>query len=94
MDYLLGLSDDKGNIKICELDKSIIGKNIKYIRATHKLTQRALARILNTTHSAICAYENGKTLILTALAYQICKKFNISLDWLCGKTDSKVYERI
>ena len=40
---------------------------------------------LNTTSSTISAYETGKTLILTAFAYQICIKYNVSLDWLCGK---------
>lgn len=91
IDYILGLSDYKGNSNKCELDKFIIGKNIKFIRQKNNLTQRQLARILNTSHSNICAYENGKTLIITAFAYQLCVKFNISMDWLCGKTNEIVY---
>ena len=88
MDYILKLSNDKNkNTSKNELDKSIIGKNIKIIREKHNLSQRNLAKALNTTQSTIWAYEIGKTLILTAFAYQICLKYNISMDWLCGKNE-------
>ena len=41
--------------------------------------------MLNTTHSTISAYESGKTKLLTIFAIEIVKKYNISLDWLCGR---------
>lgn len=86
MDYILKLSNSKNETNNnIELDKQIIGKNIKIIREQNKLSQRDLAKILNTTHSAIWAYESGKVMILTAFAYQLCITFNISMDWLCGK---------
>lgn len=92
MDYVLGLSNNKTktNInKLNELNKKEIGLRIKKIREENNLTLRDLASILNTTSSTISAYETGKTLILTAFAYQICKKYNISLDWLCGRINEK-----
>lgn len=85
LDYIIGLSNDKNKTKNIELNKNVIGNNIKILRENYNLTQRDLAKFLNTTHSAICAYENGKTLIQTSFAYQLCMKYNISLDWLCGK---------
>ena len=88
MDYLLGLSTDKDfskNNYIKKLNKKEIGKRINQVRKANNLTLRDLAKELNTTYSTINAYELGKTLILTAFAYQICKKYKISLDWLCGK---------
>lgn len=86
MDYILKLSNDKNVSTIKnELDKTIIGRNIKTIREKHNLSQRDLAKALNTTQSTIWAYETGKTLILTAFAYQICVKYNVSMDWLCGR---------
>lgn len=86
LDYLTGLSDKRENKnKINELNKNTIGKNIKQIRIDNKLTLRELAKELKTSHSTINAYELGQTLILTAFAYQICKKYKVSLDWLCGK---------
>ena len=88
MDYMVGLTDEKNNsgiIKLTELNKNEIGSRIKKIREDNNLTLRDLAKELNTTSSTISAYETGKTLILTAFAYQICIKYNVSLDWLCGK---------
>ncbi len=88
MDYVLGLSNERTNSdikEIKELNKKLIGSRIKEIRESNKLTLRDLASELNTTSSTISAYETGKTLILTAFAYQICIKYDASLDWLCGK---------
>ena len=88
MDYIVGLTDEKNNsgiIKLTELNKNEIGSRIKKIREDNNLTLRDLAKELNTTSSTISAYETGKTLILTAFAYQICIKYNVSLDLLCGK---------
>lgn len=88
MDYIVGLTDEKNNsgiIKLTELNKNEIGSRIKKIREDNNLTLRDLAKELNTTSSTISACETGKTLILTAFAYQICIKYNVSLDWLCGK---------
>lgn len=83
MDYIVGLTDEKNNsgiIKLTELNKNEIGSRIKKIREDNNLTLRDLAKELNTTSSTISAYETGKTLILTAFAYQICIKYNVSLD--------------
>ncbi len=96
MDYSLGLSNQKINNSIVEvknLNKTEIGKRLKEIREENSLTLRTLANELNTTFSTISAYETGKTLILTAFAYQICQKYNISMDWLCGKSTVKYREK-
>ena len=85
MDYALNLSNENKYKKtINSLDRKLIGNNIKLIRKKFSLTQQNLADLLNTSHSTVSAYEAGKTLILTIFAYQICLKYNISLDWLCG----------
>ena len=60
---------------------------LKEYRIRKNITQEKLAEELNTTHSTISAYESGKTLILTVFAYGIVTKYNLSLDWLCGKID-------
>ena len=90
IDYILDLTDKNFYCgKKIILDKKKIGHNIKIIRSINNLTLRSLAKELNTTSSTISAYETGKTLILTAFAYQIARKYNISLDWLTGKSDIK-----
>lgn len=88
MDYALSLSDERtyNNMKyLTTLNKEEIGKRIKKIREDHGMSYNDLAKELNTTKSTIYAYETGKTLILTAFAYQICIKYKVSLDWLTGK---------
>lgn len=86
MDYILGLTNKKIKYKKSnELDKKIIGNNIRKLRRDNDLTLRDLAKVLNTTSSTIWAYETGKTLLLTAFAIEIAKKYHLSIDELCGK---------
>ena len=88
-DYALGLSNH--NIvtkKIRKLDKKLIGIRIKEIRRKNKLTQSALAKLLNTSQSTISSYEHGNTIILTAFLYQICVKLNVSANYITGKTNT------
>lgn len=84
MDYILGLTSKKIKYKkLDKLDKQIIGNNIRKLRSDNNLTLRDLAKVLNTTSSTISAYETGKTLLLTAFAIEIAKKYHISIDELC-----------
>lgn len=86
LDYLTGLNDNKRSVRRSDLNKNIIGKNLRLLRKDLNLTQKDLANILNTSHSTISAYESGKTMLLTAFALQICVKYSVSLDWICGKS--------
>ena len=65
--------------------KDYVSNNVGTLRKEKNITQEELASTLNTTHSTISAYESGKTTILTAFAYEICKRYNISMDYLCGR---------
>ena len=69
------------------LGDKMIAERLKDIRKENNLSQKDLAILLNTSQSTISAYEAGKTIILTAFALEIVKKYNISLDWLCGRKE-------
>ncbi len=86
IDYILGLNNTK-KYKIInkELDKKISGLRIKNFRKERKITQAKLANILNTTQSTIADYERGRYLIATPFLYEICKKYNVSADYLLGR---------
>ena len=87
IDYLVGINRNNiGNGKH-DLDYKIVGNNIRIFRKENNLSQKDLAILLNTSQSTISAYEAGKTIILTAFALEIVKKYNISLDWLCGRKE-------
>lgn len=91
LDYIFNLSKTKNypDNKAGILDKKIVGERLREVRINNNLSLRKLASELNTTFSTLSAYETGKTLLLTAFAIQICKKYNISMDWLYGKKSSK-----
>ena len=74
-----------------EINKLEVGKRLKEFRKENKLTQGKLANILNTVHPVISNYESGKFLIATPFLYTICKKYNISADYLLGKIDNPKY---
>ena len=71
-----------------KLKSNEIGRRLKMLRIKNKLTQKELAKILNTTQSNISSYENGNTLILTAFLYNYAKYFNVSLDYLAGRSNT------
>ena len=86
IDYLVDLSNDKYlEFKKNEIDKTELGKRIKYARKSINYTQEKLAAKLNTTHSVISAYEKGKTNVPTLFIIEICKLTNKSLNWLLNK---------
>ena len=83
LDYITGLSKENNYNEIV-LNKELVGKRIKEFRNKNNISQEQLSKFLNTTQSTISAYESGKNLILTVFAYQICKQYNVSMDWLCN----------
>ena len=88
-DYVLGLSNH--NIvtkKIKRLNSKLIGSRIKEIRLKNKLTQKDIAKIVNTSQSTICSYEKGNTIILTAFLYEMCTKLNVSANYITGKSNA------
>lgn len=92
LDYIFHLSnsnDTRHIIKIQKLNKNIISKNIKEILIENSLTQKQVAKFLNTTQSTINAYVNGKNIIITSFAIQLAKQYNFSLDWLIGRSNKK-----
>lgn len=87
IDYVLGLSNNKNSINYIKgLDLKILGNNIKQLRKSKGLSQENIAILLNITQPAIVRYEKGIVNISVSNLYKIAKKFNISINNLCGKT--------
>lgn len=91
LDYIFRLSKEKNHEDLIykDLDKKEVGQRLTSLRNENNLTLRTLAKEINTSSSTIWAYEKGKTLLLTAFAIEICKKYQISMDWLYGKRKNK-----
>ena len=77
--------------EINKIDTKISGERLKSLRKEFNLTQSKLAKQLNIAHSIISEYEHGNFPISSATLYSLSEKFNISCDYLLGKTNQIKY---
>ena len=62
-------------------------KCLKQLRESKNLTQKNLAEILNLTQSTIAYYESGKKQPYLNMLEKLSDYFNVSVDYLLGRTD-------
>ena len=93
LDYIFNFSEISNykNTSNKNINKELAGKRLKEFRKDNKITQTKLSLILNTAFSTISSYERGINIIATPFLYTICKKYNISADYLLGRTDEPKY---
>ena len=65
------------------------GKILKNLRQENDLTQEELAKKINTARSNIANYENDKNMPSIDILEKISKFFDVSIDYLLGKTDKR-----
>ena len=95
LDYICGLSDiKKYDIVNTEIDKEVLGNNLKDIRIKHNDSQDKVAKIIKVDQSNYSKYELGKILIHTYPLIDFAKHYKVSIDYLCGKTSSNTKEII
>ena len=61
-----------------------IGCKIKEIRIERGLSQTAFATSIGVTQDSISLWEQNKRIPDTVYVIEICKKYNISADYLLG----------
>ena len=64
-----------------------IGKRIKELRETHHLSQVELAKLCGSNQATVAKTETGKTAPSLKLLMGIAEYFDISMDYLCCRTD-------
>lgn len=88
VDYLTGLSNEHGSfLKKFNSEEMFI--RLKKLRKENRLSQAEIGNRLSFGQMNYCRYEMGKILIPFSKLYLIAKEFNISLDYLMGKSDDK-----
>lgn len=89
LDFVVGFT--RKNIKYDKIkfNKKEIGLQLKSIRNELKLSQQQLADDCKISQTTYSSYETGHYLINTITIYTICKKYNISMDYLVGRTNSE-----
>ncbi len=82
LDYSLGFSNEKKKTVKIVFDMNSVATKIKEIRKKNNLTQEQLANEINVARTVISNYEHNRFPIQTAFVIDICRKYNISADWL------------
>ena len=65
------------------------GERIASLRVERGLTQLDLAQALNISNSALSQYETGARAVSDDLKFRFAAYFDVSLDYLMGKSDKK-----
>lgn len=71
----------------------MIGKRIKLLRTENNLTQLEFAKILNIANSTLSQYEAGNRVPSDDIKKKIADFFNVSMDYLLGRTDIRKPEQ-
>jgi len=69
--------------------KEIMGQRILLLRKQKGATQADLSTLLGVTKTQISDLENGKTTTTLARLCLLCDYFNVSADYLLGRSDQK-----
>lgn len=90
LDFICGFTRKNTNYnKTIKLDKEKIGLKLKSIRKELNLSQQEFADKCGFYKSTYGNYEVGRYLVKTMTIYTICKKFNISMDYIVDRTTKK-----
>lgn len=71
------------------MNNNILGKRLKQLRTENNLTQEEFGKPYNIKKSTISQYESGSSRPDDELKKRIASDFNVSLDWLMGKSNIK-----
>lgn len=71
---------------------SLLGSRLKKLRLDKKITQEELGKKVNVTKVSICGYENGNRNPDTETLRFLADYFNISVDYLLGRTDNPCWK--
>ena len=70
----------------------MIYERMKDIRTYFGNTQKELAGILGVSRSTYAGWENGLDAIILPKLNDFCNYYGVSLDYICGPTNTKKYD--
>lgn len=70
----------------------IFPERLKNLRKNKKITQEELGKRINVTKVSVSGYENGNRMPDTETLQNIADYFNVSIDYLLGRSENKIAE--
>ena len=67
--------------------KEIVAERIREIRLDYGLTQSQFGERLSVSQDTVSLWEKGKAYPNTEYIIDVCKKVNVSADYLLGRVD-------
>lgn len=93
LDFAMGFTRKNQSSKLTsKFSKSSISKNLKKTRQNLNLSQEEFAGNCGLSQTTYSHYETGYNLITTTNLYYICKTYNISMDYMVGRTKNQKFK--
>lgn len=73
-------------------DNNLLSTRIKELRNNMNLTQKEFAEILHVSTVSVSSYETGTKTPSLDMIINISKKCDVSIDWLCGLSNKKIFD--
>lgn len=89
LDYLFGLSDTKTINEKKNINLELLSQRLLSTRKERNLTQSELSKDVGYHQRTYAHYENGSRIPTSFKVFYIALYYNISLDYLVGKSDIK-----
>lgn len=92
LDYVAKLIDRRENITNKEkkkIDFKLIGEKLETVRKESNLKQKQISEIMGVSEATYVNYKKGSTPIQTEILKRVALHFDVSLDWLVGKSNKK-----
>ena len=88
-DYLLGISNHNSYIGDKKINLTLLCKRLLELRKEYNLSQTDLGQKVGFPQTTYSYYENGKSIPTTFKLCYIAQFYNISFDYLVGRTNTK-----
>lgn len=89
LDYLFGLSVNRGNIERINIDYELLTIRLLELRKQKRLTQKEIAEEIGFQQRAYAYYESGDRKPTCFKLLYIAIYYSVSLDYLSGRSDIK-----
>lgn len=89
LDYLTERSTVQSLNKNMTFNIECLQERLILLRKENKLNQKFIANLIDVKNTQYSNYENGKTIIPLEKLIVLADYYNVSLDYLTGKTDDR-----